>query len=66
MQKQPTAHVDPQRFWKCACGHRDLSRRDYEHITSCAECETLAREIGDALNDLGKKLGHRHYLSSTS
>jgi hypothetical protein len=65
MQNQPAVHVEPLSFWQCACGHRDLSKRDYEHIISCAECETLAREISDALNDLEKKVGRRH-LSSTA
>ena len=66
MQKQTTAHVEPIRLWKSACGHRDLSKRDCEHIITCEECETLGREIGDALNDLEKTFGRRHYLSSTS
>jgi hypothetical protein len=66
MQNQPTAHVEPLRFWQCACGHRDLSKSDYEHIISCAECETLARQIGEALDDLEKQVGRRRHFSSTS
>jgi hypothetical protein len=39
---------------------RDLSKRDYQHLIACTDCETLADEIIDALHDLEKPLTGRH------
>jgi hypothetical protein len=58
-EKTPTPHVQPLTLWQCACRGRALPARDYEHIIICTECETLATEIGDALDDLEKALGCR-------
>jgi len=60
MQTDATAHVEPIVFWQCACGGSDLSKRDYLHVVACTDCETLADEIIDALDDIEKMLGRRH------
>jgi hypothetical protein len=66
MQKHSTGHVEPLRIWQCASGHSGLSKRDYQHIMSCAECETLGREIDDALKDLERKVSCPPGLYSSS
>jgi hypothetical protein len=52
----PAHHVPPLLLWQCACGGRDLPEREHDHLIACAGCETLATEIGDALNDIEKLL----------
>ena len=53
------AHVAPIRLWQCLCGGSDLPKNDYQHVITCAECEALATEIGDALDDLEETLLRR-------
>jgi hypothetical protein len=53
-------------LWQCACAGRNLPTRDYQHIIVCIECETLATEIGEALNNLEKALGRRHRRNTDS
>ena len=65
-QKTPTLHVQPLTLWQCACRGRALPTRDYQHIIVCTECETLATEIGEALDDLEKVLGRRQRRSTDS
>jgi len=62
----PTLHIEPLTLWQCACGGRALPRRDFQHIIICPECETLAKEIGQALDDLEKGLGRRHRRNTDS
>jgi hypothetical protein len=47
-------------FWQCACGGTDLSKRDYLHLMACADCESLADEITDTLDDIETTLGRGH------
>ena len=56
MRKDTTPHVEPLVLWQSACGGRDLSKRDYQHLIACTDCETLADEITDALDDIEKTL----------
>jgi hypothetical protein len=65
-QNAPTLHIQPLTLWQCACGGRDLPRRDYQHIIVCTECKMLATEIGEALDDLEKGLGRRHRRNTDS
>ena len=60
MRKDITAHVEPIVFWQCACGGFDLSKRDYLHVAACTDCETLADEITDALDNIEKTLRRLH------
>jgi hypothetical protein len=64
MQDNPKAHVEPLTFWQYACGGPNLSRRDYQHVIACPECETLAGAISDALNDIEKAFGGPHIAAS--
>lgn len=66
MQNNPTADVEPITLWQCASGGRHLSKRDYQHVIACSECETLASENGDALEDIEKKLSRRHHPTTIS
>jgi len=59
MRKDTVAHVAPIRLWQCLCGGCDLPKSDYQHVITCAECEALATEIGDALDDLEETLRRR-------
>ena len=60
MRKDITTHVDPIVFWQWCCGGLNLSKRDYLHLIACTDCETLADEITNALDDIEKKLSRRH------
>jgi hypothetical protein len=59
MRNHATSHVEPMVLWQRACGGLDLTERGYRHFLSCKECETLAGEITDALDDLEKQLRRR-------
>jgi len=59
MRNDTAAHVAPIRLWQCLCGASDLPKSDYQHVITCAECEALATEIGDALDDLEEALWRR-------
>ena len=54
MRNDTTPHVEPLVLWQSACGGRDLSKRDYQHLIACTDCEALADEITDALDDIEK------------
>jgi hypothetical protein len=54
MRNDTTPHVEPLVLWQSACGGRDLSKRDYQHLIACTDCETLADEIIDALHEIEK------------
>jgi len=54
--KRHNTHVEPLVLWQSACGGRDLSKRDYQHLIACTDCETLADEITGALDDIEKTL----------
>ena len=56
MRTAATAHIEPMVFWQCACGGPDLSKHDYLHLIACTDCETLADEIIDALDNIEKTL----------
>jgi hypothetical protein len=60
MQNVTTSHVEPLVLWQFACGGRDLSKRDFQHLSGCPDCETLANEITEALHDIEKTLAGRH------
>jgi len=60
MRNDTAAHVAPIRLWQCLCGGSDLPKSDYQHVINCSECETLATEIGDALEDLEGAFQRRH------
>ena len=60
MREDKTTHVEAIVFWQCACGGLDLSKRDYLHLIACTDCETLADQITNALDDIEKTLRRRH------
>jgi hypothetical protein len=66
MRNDQTAHVEAITLWQCASGGRDLSKRDYQHVIACSECETLATEIGEALEDIQEQLSRTHNDTSIS
>ena len=62
MRTDPTVHVEPIRLWQSLCGGTALPARDHAHVIVCVECEALAIEIEDALNDIEEGLSHyNHY-----
>jgi hypothetical protein len=56
MRTDTTFHVEPIRLWQSLCGGAALPARDHEHVIVCVECEALAIEIKDALNDIEEGL----------
>ena len=60
MRDDATAHVEAIVLWQCACRGRDLPKRDYLHLVACTDCETLANEMKDALNNVEKELARLH------
>ena len=60
MRNDTTPHVEPLALWQRACGCRDLSKRDNQHLIACTDCETLAGEITEALHDIERTQGGRH------
>ena len=60
MRDDATAHVEAIVLWQCACGGRSLPKRDYLHLIACKDCETLAGEMKDALDDVEKELARLH------
>jgi hypothetical protein len=56
MQNDAIGHVPPIRLWQALCGGAELPTRQYQHIIHCVACETLATQIGDALDDIENAL----------
>jgi hypothetical protein len=56
MQNETTDHVPPIRLWQALCGGAELPKGQYQHIIHCVACETLASQIGDALDDIENAL----------
>ena len=57
MQSETTVrHVPAIRLWQALCGGAELPKRQYQHIIHCIACETLATQIGDALDDIEEAL----------
>jgi hypothetical protein len=52
MRSNAQVHVPPILLWQSLCGGSDLPQRDYQHIITCLECEMLARQINDALDEI--------------
>jgi hypothetical protein len=57
MRNEAPVHVPPIILWQCLCGGPELTQRAFQHMLDCAECETLAKEITDALNDIESAFG---------
>jgi hypothetical protein len=56
MRSETTEHVPPLRLWQALCGAAELPTRQYQHVIHCTACETLATQIGDALDDIEEAL----------
>lgn len=56
MREETMEHVPPIRLWQALCGGAELPTRQYQHIIHCVACETLATQIGDALDDIEEAL----------
>jgi hypothetical protein len=56
MQSETVGHVPAIRLWQMMCGGPELPKGQYQHIIHCVECETLATQIGDALDDIESAL----------
>ena len=52
MRSEIAIHVPPIRLWQALCGGAQLPKGQYQHVIHCVACETLASEIGDALDDI--------------
>lgn len=57
-------HVPAIRLWQMLCGGKELPKGEYQHIVECAACETLATQIGDALDDIETAL-RRNNIGAT-
>jgi hypothetical protein len=66
MPQEPTTHVKPILIWQFACGGQKFSHNDYLHLMICAECETLADEITEALSDIEKTLSRARLYTGAS
>lgn len=52
MRNDAQVHVPAILLWQCLCGGPDLTQPAFQHVLACEECETLANEMTDALNDI--------------
>ena len=52
MRSETLLHVPAIRLWQALCGGTELPKGEYQHIINCVACETLATQIGDALDDI--------------
>ena len=52
MRSETIDHVPAIRLWQALCGGAELQRGQYQHVIQCSACETLATQIGDALDDI--------------
>ena len=53
---ETAGHVPAIRLWQMLCGGTELPKGQYQHIIHCVACETLATQIGDALDDIESAL----------
>jgi hypothetical protein len=60
MRTDIIGHVPAIILWQALCGGAQLPKRQYEHIIDCVACETLATQIGDALDDIETTLRKRN------
>jgi hypothetical protein len=60
MRSDTTGHVPAKLLWQALCGGVELPRGQYQHIIHCVACETLATQIGDALDDLEEALRRKN------
>ena len=60
MQSDTMGHVPAIRLWQALCGGAELPKRQYQHVIHCVACETLATQIGDALDDIEEALRRNH------
>ncbi len=56
MQSETIGHVPAIRLWQALCGGAELPRGQYQHVIHCLQCEALATQIGDALDDIEEAL----------
>jgi hypothetical protein len=59
-----TTHVSPIRLWQALCGGAQLPQGQYQHVIQCVDCERLASQIGDALDDIEEAL-RRNNIGAT-
>jgi len=52
MRTETIVHVPAITLWQALCGGAELPRGQYQHVIQCSACETLATQIGDALDDI--------------
>jgi hypothetical protein len=52
MRSELIGHVPALILWQALCGGAELPKGQYQHIIHCPACETLASQIGDALDDI--------------
>jgi hypothetical protein len=60
MRNETMGHVPAIRLWQALCGGAELPKGQYQHIIHCVACETLATQIGDALDDIEDSLRRHH------
>jgi hypothetical protein len=60
MRNEMIGHVPAIRLWQALCGGAELPKGQYQHIIHCVACETLATQIGDALDDIEEALRRHH------
>jgi hypothetical protein len=60
MRTDIIGHVPAIILWQALCGGAQLPKRQYQHIIDCVACETLAMQIGDALDDIETTLRKRN------
>jgi hypothetical protein len=60
MRSETAEHVPAISLWQMLCGGAELPKGQYQHIIHCEACETLATQIGDALDDIEMALRRNH------
>ena len=52
MQSETVGHIPAISLWQALCGVAELPKGQWQHMIQCDACETLATQIGDALDDI--------------
>jgi len=52
MSGETTPHVAPMLLWGYTCGTIDLVDEDFDHLSTCADCQMLVCQLMDVLEEI--------------
>ena len=52
MSEEMGSHVAPMLLWGYTCGTTDLIERDFDHLSTCSDCQMLVCQLMDVLEDI--------------